>query len=96
MARMIQCVKLGKELEGLEEPPFPGELGERVFKEVSQEGWALWPPHATLLINHHGLTMADPQARKQLRGQLEDFYWGDGAQLPEGWTPEDSAPAMKK
>jgi len=93
---MVHCVKFGREMEGLDEPPFPGPLGERIFKEVSREAWALWPGQATLLINHYGLTLADPQARKMLAEQLEEFYWGEGAQLPEGWVPEDAAPAMKK
>jgi len=96
MARMIHCVKFNREMEGLDEAPFPGELGERVYNEVSREAWSLWPSHATLIINHYGLTLADPQARQLLREQLEDFFWGEGSQLPEGWTPEDAAPAAKK
>jgi len=87
MPRMVNCVKLGRELPGLDAPPFPGELGERIYNEVSKQAWDLWPQHATLLINHYGLSMADPSARKLLMEQMEQFYFGEGARMPEGWTP---------
>jgi Fe-S cluster biosynthesis and repair protein YggX len=97
MARMVKCVKLGKELPGLPRPPFPGELGKRVFENVSQPAWELWPPQSTLLINHYGLNLRDPEAQKFLMKQLEEFFFGAGAQLPEDWTPEDqAAPAPRK
>jgi len=97
--RLVKCVKLGKELPGLQRPPFPGALGQRVFENVSQQGWALWQPQSTLLINHYGLNMRDPQAQKFLMEQLEEFYFGEGAQVPEDWTPAGqvpSAPSKKK
>src|SRR5690606_41066266 len=58
MARTVQCVKLGKELPGLEKQPFPGPLGERIYENVSAEGYALWQPHLTTIINHYGLNPA--------------------------------------
>ena len=88
MTRMVQCVKLGRELPGLGEPPFPGELGDRIFENVSQQGWEMWKEHQVLLINHYGLVLADPNARQFLIEQLEEFFFGPGAQMPEGWTPE--------
>ena len=88
MSRMVQCVKLGKELPGMENPPFPGELGDRIYNNVSQEGWQLWLEHQVLLINHYGLVLADPNHRKFLIEQLEEFFFGEDAQMPEGWTPE--------
>jgi Fe-S cluster biosynthesis and repair protein YggX len=88
MARMVNCVKFGRELPGLDAPPFPGKLGERIFNEVSREAWNLWPQQSTLIINHYGLNLADPQAQKLLMQQMEEFFFGVGAQMPEGWTPE--------
>jgi len=93
MPRMVQCVKLGKELPGLEKPPFPGELGQRIYENVSGEGYDLWKPHMTILINHYALNPADPETRKLMRKEMEEFFFGDDAQLPEGWTPPDAAPS---
>lgn len=87
MARTVKCVKLGQELPGLEKPPFPGELGDRIYENVSQEAWDMWLEHQVLLINHYGLVLADPQARQFLMEQLEEFFFGENAQMPEGWTP---------
>jgi Fe-S cluster biosynthesis and repair protein YggX len=85
---MVNCVKLGRELPGLENPPFVGELGERIFENVSQAAWDMWVEHQVLLINHNGLVLADPNARKFLMEQMEEFFFGVGAQMPEGWSPE--------
>jgi Fe-S cluster biosynthesis and repair protein YggX len=90
--RMVKCVKLGKELPGLKRPPFPGALGKRVFENVSQQGWEMWQQQSTLLINHYGLNLRDPQAQKFLMEQLEEFFFGVGAQVPEDWVPEGEAP----
>jgi Fe-S cluster biosynthesis and repair protein YggX len=93
MARMVQCVKIGRELPGLEKPPFPGELGQRIYDNISAEAYALWQPHMTILINHYGLNPADPDTRRILREQMEEFFFGADARLPEGWIPPDAAPA---
>jgi Fe-S cluster biosynthesis and repair protein YggX len=87
MARMVNCVKMGRELPGLESPPFPGELGQRIYDNVSAEGFALWQPHMTILINHYGLNPADPETRRILREQMEEFFFGEDARMPEGWVP---------
>ncbi|HNP86089.1 MAG: oxidative damage protection protein [Chloroflexi bacterium SZAS-1] len=87
MARMVQCVKFGRELPGLAAAPFPGPLGERIYNRVSQQAWNLWPAQATLIINHYGLNLADPQAQKLLLQAMEDFFFGANAPLPEGWAP---------
>ncbi len=86
MPRMVMCVKLGRELPGLEAPPFPGPLGERIYENVSEEAYRLWTQHATIMINHYGLYPADPDTRKLLRKEMEEFFFGDDAQLPEGWV----------
>ncbi len=88
MARMVQCVKLGRELTGLDKPPFPGELGQRIYEHVSKQAWEMWPAQSTLIINHYSLNMADPESRKFLREQMEEFFFGKEQQMPEGWVPE--------
>ena len=87
MAQLVQCVKIGRELPGLEKPPFPGDLGLRIFEHVSAEGYALWQPHMTILINHYALNPSDPETRKILREQMEEFFFGEDARMPEGWVP---------
>lgn len=87
MTRMVMCAKMGRELPGLESPPFPGELGQRIYDQVSAEGFALWQPHMTILINHYGLNPADPETRRILREQMEEFFFGEDARMPEGWVP---------
>lgn len=87
MTRMVMCAKMGKDLPGLDAPPFPGPLGQRIYEEVSAEGFALWQPHMTILINHYALNPADPETRRILREQMEEFFFGADARLPEGWVP---------
>jgi Fe-S cluster biosynthesis and repair protein YggX len=96
MARMVNCAKLGRELPGLNRPPFGGALGKRVYENISQEAWALWQDQSTLLINHYGLNLRDPAAQKFLMEQMEQFFFGEGAKLPEDWTPETQSAPRKK
>ena len=70
MAKTVNCVKLGREAEGLDFPPLPGELGKRVFENVSKEAWQGWIKFQTMLINENRLSLADPRARKYLADQL--------------------------
>jgi Fe-S cluster biosynthesis and repair protein YggX len=91
MPRMVYCVKLKRELPGLEKPPFPGELGKRIYEHVSQQAYNMWPAQQVLIINHYGLNMADPEARKILREQMEEFFFGgEEPEMPEGWEPESA------
>lgn len=83
----VRCAKLGKVLPRMKAPPFPGALGQRIFEQVSQMGWELWDPQAVILMNHYGLSLADPEARRFLMQQMEQFFFGEGAQLPGDWTP---------
>jgi Fe-S cluster biosynthesis and repair protein YggX len=94
---MVYCVKLERELPGLEKPPFPGALGQRIYEQISQQAYAMWPAQSTLIINHYGLNMADPEARKILREQMEEFFFGKDSKMPEGWSPEPvgAGPARK-
>lgn len=76
MARMVNCVKLGKEAEGLDRPTYPGELGQRIFDNVSKEAWDLWIKQQTILINEHRLSVIDPKAREFLEAEMEKFFFG--------------------
>ncbi len=89
MTRMVQCVKLGREAEGLERPPYPGELGKRIYAHVSKEAWQQWLRQQTMLINEYRLTPVEPKARKFLEEQMERFFFGEGSALPEGYVPPD-------
>ena len=90
MARMVQCVFLKREAEGLERAPYPGELGRRIYEQVSREAWAQWLRHQTLLINEYRLTPIEPKARKFLEGEMEKFLFGAGSDAPEGYKPPSS------
>ena len=96
MTRMVNCVKIGRELPGMDAAPFPGELGDRIYNTVSQQAWDMWKEHQVLIINHYGLVLADPQARQFLMEQLQEFFFGEDAQMPEGWTPEGTPGAGGK
>ncbi len=88
MTRMVHCVKFDRELPGLENPPMPGELGQRLYENVSRQAWQMWMDHVVILINHYGLNMADPRAQDFINTQLEDYFFGEGAAMPEEWVPE--------
>ena len=87
MSRTVQCVKLGKEGEGLERLPYPGELGKRIYQQVSKEAWQQWLAHQTMLINEYRLTPIEPKDRQFLETQMEEFFFGSGGQAPEGYVP---------
>ena len=85
--RLVQCVKLKRELPGLDHPPFSGELGERIYQNVSQEAWAMYREHLKMVINEYRLTPIEPAARKFLEEQMESFFFGGGSSKPEGYRP---------
>jgi Fe-S cluster biosynthesis and repair protein YggX len=87
MSRSVHCIKLGREAPGLDRQPYPGELGKRVFAQVSKEAWADWLRLQTMLINEKRLSPMDPQARKFLEDQMERYFFGEGAERPEGYVP---------
>jgi len=90
MARMVKCIKLGVEAEGLDFPPYPGELGKRLYENVSKEAWQQWIRHQTMLINENRLNLADARARKYLAEQMEKHFFGTGADTAEGFVPPAS------
>ena len=87
MARMVNCVKLDKEAEGLDRPVYPGDLGQRIYDQVSKEAWQLWMKHQTILINEHRLSVIDPKAREFLEEEMEKFFFGEGSETPKEFTP---------
>ena len=87
MTRMVKCIKLGREAEGLAMPPYPGELGKRIFENVSKEAWQMWLRHQTMLINEHRISPIDPKARSFLETEMENFFFGAGSAPPEGYVP---------
>ena len=88
MTRTVHCVKLDREAEGLERAPYPGELGKRIFDQVSKEAWAAWLKHQTMLVNENRLNLAEAHARKYLAQQRENHFFGDGAEMPSGYVPQ--------
>ena len=91
MVRMVHCAKLGRELPGLEKPPFPGPLGQRIYEQISAEAYAQWLPHLTTIINHYGLNPADPETRQMLRREMEAFFFGQQELETRDLTPDTVA-----
>ena len=89
MVRLVNCVKLGREAEGLDLPPIPGELGKRVFDNVSKEAWQQWVRHQTMLINENRLNLMDARARKYLAEQMERYFFGGGVDQISGYVPQN-------
>lgn len=90
MARTVNCIKLGREAEGLDFPPYPGELGKRIFASVSKEAWQQWLRTQTMLINENRLNLADAEHRKYLTEQIEKHFFGSGADPVQGYVPPPS------
>ena len=89
MTRMVHCVKLGREAEGLERQPYPGELGKRIYENVSKEAWQAWLRQQTMLINEYRLSPVNPKHREMLEKEMEKFFFGAGSSQPEGYVPPE-------
>ena len=87
MSRTVKCILLGKEAEGLDWLPYPGDLGQRIYDNVSKEAWQRWLAHQTMLINEYRLTPIEPEARKMLEGEMEKFFFGGGSAAPKEFVP---------
>jgi Fe-S cluster biosynthesis and repair protein YggX len=90
MARMVHCKKLGRELPGMTFKPFPNELGQRIYENISQEAWKMWLEHFKMVMNEFRLSPADPRTNQVLFEQAEQFFFGAGAQLPPDFVPPPS------
>ena len=91
MSRTVFCAKLGKEAEGLSHLTYPGELGQRIYENISKEAWGMWVNHQTMLINENRLSAIDPRAQTYLKEEMEKFLFGEGSAPPEGFVPENKS-----
>jgi Fe-S cluster biosynthesis and repair protein YggX len=87
MTRMVQCVYLKKEAEGLNFAPYPGELGKRIYTTISKEAFELWKKHQTMLVNENRLNLADARSRQYLARQMEQFLFGGEVDKAAGYVP---------
>jgi Fe-S cluster biosynthesis and repair protein YggX len=90
MARTVRCIKLKREAEGLDFPPYPGALGQRIFEQVSKEAWKQWLEQQKMLVNENRLNLADRKAREYLAQQMEKHFFGGGADTASGYVPPAS------
>ena len=88
MARMVNCVKLGKEAEGLDMLTYPGDFGQRIFDNISKEAWQSWVNHQTMLLNEYRLSPINPKDRKFLEEEMDKFLFGGGPSSVDNFVPE--------
>ncbi len=88
--RMVKCVKLGRELPGLDEKPWPGELGQRIYDNVSAEAWAMWEERMKMILNEYRLMPFQKEAQELVARHMEEFFFGESASLPPGYVPQKS------
>ena len=86
-AHMVKCVKFGREMPGLDRVPWKGEIGKRVYDNVSKEAWRMWVEHSKMLMNEYRLNPLDPNSLKIMEDQMEQFFFGEGAKLPDSYVP---------
>lgn len=90
MSRTVKCLKMGEEMEGLDFPPFPGELGQKVYENISKEAWKQWLSQQTILINEYRLSSLDPKAQSFLKEEMQKFLFsGEDIELPEEFKAAD-------
>lgn len=89
MSRTVECVKLGREAEGLDKPPFKGELGQKVFETVSKEAWRQWLEHSKMLINEYRLDLVSEQGQRIWMTELEKFFYGEGSAKPPDFVEDE-------
>lgn len=89
MSRKVQCALLGVEADGLDYAPYPGDLGQRIYENISQEAWQQWIAHQTMLINEYRLTPFEPEARKLLEEEMEKFLFGQGSDRPADYITKE-------
>ena len=86
--RIVHCVKFGRDLPGLDRIPWKGEIGKRVYENVSKDAWKMWLEHSKMVMNEYRLNPLDPNSQKIMEEQMEQFFFGEGAKLPEGYVPQ--------
>jgi len=90
MTRTVHCIKLDKDADGLDFAPWPGELGQRIYNQVSKEAWGQWLAHQTMLINELRLSPLDPKARSFLAAEMEKYFFGGDVAQPAGYVPPEA------
>jgi Fe-S cluster biosynthesis and repair protein YggX len=88
--RTVRCVKFQKDLPGLDVPPWPGELGQRIFENVSAQAWKLWEERQKMILNEYRLMPWQKEAQEVIAQHMEDFFFGESAALPPGYVPQQS------
>jgi len=88
--RMVDCVKFGKRMEGLAKPPLKGEVGQKIFDNVSKEAWRMWLEHSKMIINEFRLDLMSEHGQQVWMSEMERFLWGEGSQLPPDYVPQRS------
>jgi Fe-S cluster biosynthesis and repair protein YggX len=91
MAHMVQCVKYGRQMEGIEEPPFDSELGQKIYDNVSKQAWAEWTEHQKMLMNEYRLQPWKKEAQEFLVQQLQAYFFGEGSKLPAEYVPPSAS-----
>jgi Fe-S cluster biosynthesis and repair protein YggX len=89
VSRTVNCVIFGPHSEGLDRPPYPGELGKRIYENVSKAAWQRWLAHQTMLINEYRLSPVEPKAREFLEKEMEKYFFGEGSEAPPDYKPHD-------
>ncbi len=90
MTRTVHCVVLKEDAEGMDYAPYPGDLGQRIYDQVSKAAWQKWLGHQTMLINENRLSPIEPKARAFLVAEMEKFFFGGGSEIPDGYMAPDS------
>jgi len=88
VGRMVTCAKLGRELPGLEAPPWPGPLGQRIYDSISQEAWDEWEERMKMILNEYRLLPFQKEAQTLIAKQMEEFFFGEGSALPPEYVPD--------
>ena len=89
--RMVMCVKFGREMPGLDEPPFDGHpLGQKIYESVSKEAWKMWLEQMKMIMNEYRLNLGTPESQEFLLQQMDNYFFGVGASLPPGYVPPKS------
>lgn len=91
MSRLVQCIKLGREGEGLDKPPFKGPLGQRLFDSVSKEAWRAWIEHSKMLVNEYRLDLTSEQGQKIWMTECEKYFFGEGSTAPPDFVPQSGS-----
>jgi Fe-S cluster biosynthesis and repair protein YggX len=89
-ARIVHCIKLQQDLPGLDAPPWPGEIGQRIYEQVSAQAWKLWEDRQKMILNEYRLMPWQKEAQEIILKQMEEFFFGEGAALPPGYVPPQS------